>query len=141
MRECSPQAHSCLQPLNHSLEHHSQVGQRKHHQQLAGVLGQAPVTRFALSELTINHPKRMLHLGADARLEQQIAIDQPGIDRRQYLHAQVVLLKHVPKAQDGAFIRQAGDACIELGKFANDEMLSNPKRKLRNFGSLPKSVH
>jgi hypothetical protein len=31
---------SCLQPLNHSLAHPPQVGQRKRHQQLACVLGQ-----------------------------------------------------------------------------------------------------
>jgi hypothetical protein len=58
-------AHSRFQPLNHSLAHHPQVGQRKHHQQLAGVLGQTPVTRLAMPELTLDHPKRMLHLGAD----------------------------------------------------------------------------
>jgi hypothetical protein len=58
-------AHSCRQPLNHSLAHHPQIGQRKHHQQLAGVLGQTPVTRLAVSKLTLDHPKRMLHLGAD----------------------------------------------------------------------------
>jgi hypothetical protein len=38
-------AHSRCQPLNHSLAHHPQIGQRKHHQQLAGVLGQTPVSR------------------------------------------------------------------------------------------------
>ena len=172
------QAYSCLQPLNNSLAHHPQVGQRKHHQQLAGVFGQAPVTRLAMPKLTLDHPKRMLHLGADAGLElfelirqgvadprfvQRLAIArhhrnvpvhnsvivlnllslcntpaarvgkhnfflsmQQGmrlrhivcIGHRQYLHAQVVLLKHVPKAQDGAFIGQAVDAGIELGKFA-----------------------
>ena len=70
---CGPsptlQAHSCLQPLNNSLAHHPQVGQREHHQQLTGVLGQAPVTRLAMPELTLDHPKGMLHLGADAGLE------------------------------------------------------------------------
>jgi hypothetical protein len=58
-------AHSRYQPLNHSLAHHPQVGQRKHHQQLAGVLGQPPVTRLARPKLILDHPKRMLHLGAD----------------------------------------------------------------------------
>ncbi len=58
-------AHSCRQPLSHSLANHPQVGQRKHHQQLAGVLGQPPVTRLAAPELTLDHPKRMLHLGAE----------------------------------------------------------------------------
>ena len=243
------QAHSCLQPLNNSLSYHPQVGQRKHHQQLAGVLGQAPLARPAMTELTLNHPKRMLHLGADASLElfklirqcvadsrfvqrlalarhhrnlpvhisvlvlnllahfnalvarvgkhnfflsvqqgmrlrhlvcigrsrrhrvnqsrlgvhanvsflakvplvallclvhlrialtcaflggawcryqsgvhdgagheQQPAINQLGIERRQYLHTQVIFLKHVPRAQGGAFIGQPGDACAALGK-------------------------
>ena len=244
-------AHSCRQPLNHSLPDHPQIGQRKHHQQLTGVLGQTPVTRLAMPELTLDHPKRMLHLGTDtgldlfnpicqsvagfglvqrlalarhhgnfpvhasvfvlnllalfnasvarvgkdhfflsmqqgmclrnivgigrrcrdrmhqarvsvhanvrlhakvplvallglvhlrvalafvvlggagrcnqggihhrACLEHQPAINQFGIDSRQYLRAQVVLLEHVSKAQDGAFIRQSGDARIELGKLA-----------------------
>jgi hypothetical protein len=57
-------AHSCPQSLNYSLAHHPQVGQRKNHQQLTGVLGQASVSRLAMSELTLDHPKRMLHLGA-----------------------------------------------------------------------------
>jgi len=47
-------AHSCPQSLNHSLAHHPQIGQRKHHQQLAGVLGQTPVTRLAMPELTLD---------------------------------------------------------------------------------------
>ena len=58
-------AHSCPQSRNHSLAYHPQIGQRKHHQQLAGVLGQTPITRLAMPELTLDHPKRMLHLGAD----------------------------------------------------------------------------
>jgi hypothetical protein len=58
-------AHSRCQPLNHSLAHHPHVGQRKHHQQLAGVLGQPPAKHLAMPELTLDHPKRMLHLGAD----------------------------------------------------------------------------
>ena len=41
-------------------------GQRKLHQQLTGVLGQPPVTSLAMPELTLNHPKRLFHLGADA---------------------------------------------------------------------------
>ena len=245
------QVHSCLQPLQFSLAHHPLVGKRKHHQELADVLGQAPVTCFAVSKLTLDHPKRVLHLGADARLElfkllrehvadprfvqrlafarhhrslqvhtralvlnllalfntpvarvgkhhlflsmqqgmrlrhikgigrsrgdrmnqsrlgvhadvrlhpkvplvgllglmhfrvalacvvlgrtgrrnqsgvhhgagleNQPAGNQFGIDRSQDLNTQVILLKHVPKAQDGAFIRQSDDARIELGKLA-----------------------
>ena len=63
------QAHSCLQPPRDSLAHHPQVGQRKHHQQLAGVLGQAPIANLAMPELALDDPKRVLDLGADAGLE------------------------------------------------------------------------
>jgi hypothetical protein len=62
-------AHSCLQPLHDSLAHHPQVGKRKHHQQLAGVLGQAPIANLAMPELALDDPKRMLDLGADAGLD------------------------------------------------------------------------
>ena len=63
------QAHSCLQPPRDSLAHHPQVGQRKHHQQLAGVLGQAPIANLAMPELALDDPKRVLDLGADAGLD------------------------------------------------------------------------
>ena len=63
------QAHSCLQPPRDSLAHHPQVGERKHHQQLAGVLGQAPIANLAMPELALDDPKRMLDLGADAGLD------------------------------------------------------------------------
>lgn len=43
----------------------AQAGQRKHHQQLAGVLVQTPVTRLVMPEMALEHPKRMLHLDAD----------------------------------------------------------------------------
>jgi hypothetical protein len=58
-------AHLRCQPLNHSLAHHPQIGQRKHHQQLGGVLGQIPLMRFAMTKLILDCPKWMLHLGAD----------------------------------------------------------------------------
>jgi hypothetical protein len=32
---------------------------------VTGVLGQASVSRLAMPELTLDHPKLMLHLGAD----------------------------------------------------------------------------
>ena len=56
---------SFRKPLSDSLTPHPQAGQRKHHQHLAGVLGQTPVTRLAMPELTLDHPKWMLHLGTD----------------------------------------------------------------------------
>lgn len=56
------QAHPCLKSQNNSRAHHPQVRQCKHHQQLAGFLGQAPVTRLAASALNrvtfADHPKR-----------------------------------------------------------------------------------
>ena len=71
-------AHSCRQPLNHSLPDHPQIGQRKHHQQLTGVLGQTPVTRLAMPELTLDHPKRMLDLGTDFCLGSLELIQYPA---------------------------------------------------------------
>jgi len=59
----------------------------------------------------------MLHLGADAGFEHLAPINQLVIDLRLNLHTQAVLLKHVSKAQDGAFIREAVSACILLCKF------------------------
>jgi hypothetical protein len=46
------QAHSCLRRLQYQFAHHPQVRQRKHHQQLVGVLGQPPLTRLAMSDDT-----------------------------------------------------------------------------------------
>ncbi len=60
------QAHSCLQPVQYPLAHHPQIAQRKHHQQLVGVLGQAPIAHLAMAELAFDHAKRMLDLGTDA---------------------------------------------------------------------------
>ena len=62
-------AHSCLRPLHDSLAHHPQVGERKHHQQLAGVLGEAAIANLAMPELALDDPRRVLDLGADAGLD------------------------------------------------------------------------
>lgn len=56
-------------PLKYSFTRHPQVRQHKHHQQLAGVLSQPPVTRLTMPKLALDDPKRMLHLGPDAVLE------------------------------------------------------------------------
>ena len=89
-------AHSCRQPLNHSLAHHPQIGQSKHHQQLAGVLGQAPVTRLAMPELTLDHPNRMLHLGENTGFDLFNPISQGvagfGLVQRLELAAKVPLV-------------------------------------------------
>jgi hypothetical protein len=71
-------ANSCLHSRNYSLAHYPQVGQRKHQQQFTGVLGQPPVTHLATPELTLDHPKRMLHFGADTGfgLVQRFALAQ-----------------------------------------------------------------
>ena len=55
------------------------------------VLGQPPVTRLAVPELTLDHPKRMLHLGADAGLELFNSISQ-GV-------AGFGLVEHLPLAR------------------------------------------
>ena len=60
---------SYLQALHDLLANHPQVGQRKYHQQLAGVLGQAPMANLSMPELALDDPKRMLDLGAEAGLD------------------------------------------------------------------------
>ena len=74
--------------------------------------------RVALAFVVLGRTGRRNQGGIHHRagLEHQSAINQFGIHSRQYLRAQVVLLEHVSKAQDGALIGQPGDACIELGK-------------------------
>ncbi|CQR41666.1 conserved hypothetical protein [Thiomonas sp. CB3] len=62
------QTHSSHGALQNALAHHPQVRQCEHHQQLARVLGQAPITCLAMSELAFDHPKRVLHLGTNAGL-------------------------------------------------------------------------
>ena len=76
--------------------------------------------RVALAFVVLGRTGRCNQGGIQHRagLEHQPAIDQLGIDSRQYLGAQVVLHEHVSKAQDGALVGQSGDARIELGKLA-----------------------
>lgn len=52
-----------------SFAHHPQIGERKQHQDLLRVLGQPTVARLDVAELPLDDPKRMLHFGADARLD------------------------------------------------------------------------
>jgi hypothetical protein len=70
------EGHSRLLSLQNSLAHHPQVGQGKHHQQLAGVLGQTFVAHLAMAKLALDDSKRVLDLGADARLDGFKLIDQ-----------------------------------------------------------------
>jgi hypothetical protein len=57
------QANSCSQSIKHSLAHHPLIRKRKSHQPLDGVLGKAPVGRLAMPKRTLDHPKRVFHLG------------------------------------------------------------------------------
>jgi len=62
-------AHSSLRPLHKPASGHPDVGQRKQRDDLCGVFGKTPVTHFDVSELALDNPKRMLHLGAHAGFE------------------------------------------------------------------------
>lgn len=86
------QAHSCLQPLQYSLAHHQQIAQRKHHQQLAGVLGQAPKTRLAMTKLALDHAKQVLDLGTGVGLE-FLQLFSQRIDRFALVHG-LALARH-----------------------------------------------
>lgn len=51
-----------------------------------------------------------------AGLEHQASLNQPGIDRGQYLLSELVRFQQMPEAQDGAFVGQSCDAGVETGK-------------------------
>ena len=63
------QAHSSLHPLHKPASGHPDVGQRKQRDELCGVLGKPPVAHLGVPELTLDDPKRMLHLGPHAGFE------------------------------------------------------------------------
>jgi hypothetical protein len=63
------QAHSSLRPLHKPASGHPDVGQRKQRDELCGVLGKPPVAHFDVTELALDNPKRMLHLGPHAGFE------------------------------------------------------------------------
>ena len=63
------QTHSSQRALNNSCSSHPQVAQGKQREQLHRVLGQPFVPNLGETELTLNHPKRMLDLGANAGLD------------------------------------------------------------------------
>jgi hypothetical protein len=60
------QTHSSQHSLNNSFSSHPQVAQGKQREQLRRVLGQPFVANLGETELTLDHPKRMLDLGANA---------------------------------------------------------------------------
>ena len=63
------QAHSSLHPLHKPASGHPDIGQRKQRDELCGVLGKTPVANLGVPELTLDDPKRMLHLGPHAGFE------------------------------------------------------------------------
>ena len=48
---------------------HTEVGQREQHVPLRSVLRQAAIAQLDVAELALDHPERVLDLGADARLD------------------------------------------------------------------------
>ena len=63
------QAHSSRRPLHKPTSGHLDVRQRKQRDELCGVFGKPPVAHFDVTELALDNPKRMLHLGAHAGFE------------------------------------------------------------------------
>ena len=55
-------AHSSPLHVQKSFAHHPQIAQRKQHREARRVLGQAPVAHLGMTELMLDHPKRVLHL-------------------------------------------------------------------------------
>ena len=60
------QTHSSQRSLSNSISSHPQVAQGKQREQLRRVLCQPFVANLGEAELTLDHPKRMLDLGANA---------------------------------------------------------------------------
>jgi hypothetical protein len=63
------QTHSSLHPVHKPASGHPDIGQRKQRDELCGVLGKPPVAHFDVTELALDNPKRMLHLGPHAGFE------------------------------------------------------------------------
>ena len=63
------QAHSSRRPLHQPAPNHPDIGERKQRDELGRVLGQYPVTHFDVTELTLDDPKRMLHIDPHAGFE------------------------------------------------------------------------
>ena len=58
--------HSSLQPQDLPA-HYPKINQRKQHRQPRRVFGQTPVARLGMTQLLLDHPKRVLHFRPDAR--------------------------------------------------------------------------
>ena len=56
-------SHLFLQPLQKTAASHPQVGQGKERHQVSLVLGQSPVLDLGETELPLDDPKRVLHIG------------------------------------------------------------------------------
>ena len=63
------QAHSSLRPVHKPASGHPDVGQHKQRDEICSVLGKPPVAHFDVTELALDDPKRMLHLGPHAGFE------------------------------------------------------------------------
>ena len=86
------QTHSCQRALihSHSFSTHPQVAQGKQRDKFHRVLGQPFVPNLDETELTLDHPKQMHDLGADAGLEllgfvqqtapRQVLLQRPALD-------------------------------------------------------------
>jgi hypothetical protein len=127
------QAHSSYWPLNNSFSHHSQVTQRKRCFQLDRVFDQAPIPSLAIAKLAFDHPEGVFHFGPNAVFggagrcnqsgikggacfKQQAPLDQLGVNGGEHFKSQVVGLKQVTESENGALIRQALGARVELGE-------------------------
>lgn len=86
-------AHSSLRPhVQKSLVHHSKVGQCKQRHQVGRVLGQSPVFDLDVTELALDDPKLVFHLGPDAGLG-LLQLLQDGTHRRGLVQ-QLALARH-----------------------------------------------
>ena len=63
------QTHSSQRALNNSFSSHPQVAQGKQREQLRRILGQPFVANLGEAELALDHPERVLDLGANAGLD------------------------------------------------------------------------
>ena len=107
------QPHSYRRPLNHSFSHYPQVAQRKQRDQVRRVFDQA---RVKLTLVVLGGAGRANQSGINdhASFEQQAPLDQLSVRDGKHLKSQIVVLKQVTESENGALIRQARSARVEL---------------------------
>ena len=95
--------------------HLPQVRQREQHLQLRRVLGQPPVAHLGESKLALDHPKRVLHPRAQARLGPLVGFQHPA---------------HVAAPQRTALTRTHSDVPLDVAPLILFALLNTPVARI-----------